>query len=185
MTKKQAKTNTKREKGSFLKDLLIILLSAIAIATFLKLFIVDSRVVPSSSMYPTIQIGDRIILNKLAYIGSLEPERGDIIVCKPPAELNSRYDLVKRVIGLPGETLEIKNGSVYINGEAIEEDYLNEEPIYTYNQIQIPEDCYFLLGDNRNQSLDSHYWSDPFINIKDIKGKVVGCYWPISDIGAL
>ena len=185
MTNKQAKGNSKQKKGSFLKDMLIILLSAIAIATFLKLFIVDSRVVPSSSMYPTIQIGDRIILNKLAYLGSLEPERGDIIVCKPPAELNSRYDLVKRIIGLPGETLEVKNGLVYINGEPIEEDYLNEVPIYTYNQILIPDDCYFLLGDNRNQSLDSHYWADPFIDISDIKGKVVGCYWPISEIGAL
>ncbi|MEG1536866.1 MAG: signal peptidase I [Clostridiales bacterium] len=173
------------KKNSFLKDMIVIFLSALVIAMVLKLFIVDSRVVPTGSMYPTIEMQDRVILNKLAYIGEKIPQRGDIVVFTAPAEMNSRFDFVKRVIGLPGETLEIKDNAVYINGEALVEDYIYEAPLYTYGPVTVPEDCYFMMGDNRNSSLDSHYWQDPFINEKAIKGKVVCRYWPISQIGVL
>ncbi len=173
------------KKSSFIKETLKVFVLALAIAIVLKLFIVDSRVVPTSSMYPTIEEQDRIVLNKLAYLGDSTPQRGDIVVFNPPEELNSPYDLVKRVIGLPGETLEVKDGAVYIDGQALVEDYIFEAPNYTYGPVTIPEDCYFMMGDNRNHSLDSHYWQDPFVHEDEIKGKVVFRYWPLSSLGVL
>ncbi|MCR4962720.1 MAG: signal peptidase I [Firmicutes bacterium] len=172
-------------KGSFLKETAKVFAMALVIAIVLKMFIVDSRVVPSSSMYPTIEEQDRIVLNKLAYVGDRAPQRGDIVVFKAPEELDSPYDLVKRVIGLPGEMLEVKDGAVYIDGEALQEGYVFEAPGYAYGPVTVPENCYFMMGDNRNHSLDSHYWEEPFVPEQEIKGKVVLRYWPFSSFGVL
>lgn len=179
---KNSSANSK--STSWLRELLIIVISAVVLALLLKSFIVDSRMIPSTSMVPTLEVGDRVVLNKLAYLGNKEPERGDIIVFEPPAELNETYDLIKRVIGLPGETVYISGGVVYIDGEALEEDYLAEEPDYEYGPVLVPDDCYFMLGDNRNLSRDSHMWNDPFIHVDTIKGRSSLRYWPISRIGA-
>ena len=93
--------------------------------------------------------------------------------------------MVKRVIGLPGDTLEVKDGLVYINGVALEEDYILEAPDYSYGPVTIPQGQYFMLGDNRNNSKDSHMWNYPFIDREAIIGKAIFCYWPISRIGVL
>lgn len=177
----------KKEKsvGSVIKDFLWIILIAVAISVVLKTFVVDSRVIPSLSMYPTIQVGDRVILNKLAYIGDRALQRGDIVVFYPPAELNSKDDLIKRVIGLPGETLQIIDGVVYINGEPLDESYVYGTPDYDYATVTIPDDCYFMMGDNRNESLDSHLWKNPFIENEDIRGRAVFVYWPLNRMGIL
>jgi len=171
--------------AAFIKEFVIIVGSALLIAFVLKSFIIDSRIIPTLSMYPTVDAGDRILINKLAYIGDRTPQRGDIVVFEPPAELNTKDDLLKRIIGLPGDIIEVKNSKVYINDEAFHEYYLAEEPNYTYGPVTVPDGCYFMMGDNRNHSLDSHAWSNPFITEDDIKGKSLLIYWPLSNFGAL
>jgi signal peptidase I len=180
--------NKQSEKRGFwagVKEILVIFVCAIILAALIKSFIIDSRVIPTTSMVPTIEVGDRVIMWRLAYTFNNEPQRGDIIVFTPPAELNETSDLIKRVIGLPGETVEVKDGYVYINGEALEEDYLKEQPTYTYGPVTVPEDSYFIMGDNRNVSVDSHMWLNPFLSEDEIKGKVIFRYWPLSRIGGL
>jgi len=167
---------------NFIKEFVIIVGMAVVLAFLLKSYVIDSRVVPSSSMYPTVQIGDRFIISKLAYIRS-DPGRGDIICFDPPPEMPRKDELLKRVIGLPGETLEVRDGRVYIDGKGLVEPYLAEKPRYNYGPIEIPEDCYFMMGDNRNLSTDSHLWNNPFIHKAAIEGKVLFRYWPLNRFG--
>lgn len=181
-----AEKNKKPQSAkSWFKDIIIILVCAIALAVLIKTFLVDTRAIPTGSMVPTIEVGDKVILWRLAYAFDSQPQRGDIVVFSPPAELNEKSDLIKRVIGLPGDTLEIKDGYVYINGEQLTEGYLNEPPHYAYGPVTVPENSYFMMGDNRNNSIDSHAWLNPFITDDDIKGRAVCCYWPLSRIGGL
>ena len=186
-----AKTAQKEQQGkrtmwAWVKEILIIFICALAIAVLIKSFLIDSRVVPSSSMYPTIEIGDRVLMWRLAYAFGGEPERGDIVVFEAPEELHESSDLIKRVMGLPGETIEIKDGTVYIDGEALaEDDYQHATPTYDYGPVTVPQDCYFMMGDNRNKSVDSHEWNDPFISADDIKGKAIFRYWPFSRMGGI
>ncbi|MCM8785741.1 MAG: signal peptidase I [Candidatus Omnitrophica bacterium] len=126
----------------------------------------------SSSMEPTLNIGDKII--------SLKPDkikRKDIVVLLSPA--GKKEILVKRVIGLPEERIKIENGYVYINGEKIEEEYIKEKPDYSVEETLIPSDCYFLLGDNRNESEDSKDWGPVQENL--IIGKVIILYSPLKN----
>lgn len=188
--KKSAPSAKEAPKGKsgiwpFIKDMLIIIVCAFILSLLIKSLIIDSREIPSTSMVPTIQVGDRIVLWRLAYIFSNEPERGDIIVLEPPAELNETQDLVKRVIGLPGEEVEITDGYVYINGEALEEDYLEVHPNYTFGPVTVPDASYLVLGDNRDISVDSHMWLNPFLPEENVKGKAIYRYWPLSRIGGL
>ncbi|MCD8217339.1 MAG: signal peptidase I [Clostridiales bacterium] len=139
---------------------------AIAIAAVLVItrFIIINANVPSGSMETTIMTNDRLIGFRFSYWFD-DPERGDIILFHYPVDESVIY--IKRVIGLPGETVEIRNGQVYINGSdtPLEEDYLPEE-WYQANDgyyFEIPEDCYFVLGDNRNNSADSRYWAEEAI----------------------
>ncbi|HDD64614.1 MAG TPA: signal peptidase I [Firmicutes bacterium] len=124
----------------------------------------------SSSMSPTLIINDRVMAIK-----SSNFKRKDIVAIKDPTGRNEI--LIKRIIGLPGENITVKNGYVYINGERLEEPYIKEKPIYTLS-IKIPPDCYFLLGDNRNNSEDSSTWGP--VKKEMIVGKVICCYWPIK-----
>ena len=132
---------------------------AFALALFINGFIIVNANVPTGSMQNTIQPGDRLIGNRLAYLKE-GPRRGDIIIFKYPVDESEIY--IKRVIGLPGETLEIKKAKVYINGssEPLKEDYLKDEWTVASDGLilTIPEDCYFVMGDNRNNSADGRYW---------------------------
>ena len=179
--------DSKKNRGvwGFIKETVIIIVSALIIAMLLQTFIVDSRIVPTLSMYPTIDSGNRVIVNKLAYVGSRTPQRGDIVVFKAPEELDTTDDLLKRVIGLPGDTIEVKDGYVSINGIALEENYLEEKPQYTFGPVTVPDGEYFMLGDNRNNSVDSHRWTDHFVPESDIIGKVVWRYWPLDEMSLL
>jgi signal peptidase I len=123
------------------------------------------------SMLPTLTEGEYIIINKLSYYLE-EPERGDIIVLQFPND-RSR-DFIKRVIGLPGDLVEVDNGEVRVNGETLQEPYINDKPTYT-GSWTVPEGKYFVLGDNRNNSSDSHNWS--FLPREDIVGKAWIIYW--------
>lgn len=164
-------------------DWLKVLLVAVAVALFVNYVVVINSTVPTGSMEPTIMAGSRMIGLRLSYIFS-EPERGDIVVFKYPDDTSQNY--VKRIIGLPGETVEIIGGVTYIDGEALEEDYLAETPNeLDFGPYVVPEGCYFMMGDNRNNSNDSRYWVNKFVPEDYIIGKALFCYWPLSDIGVL
>ena len=142
----------------------------ILLQTTVKSFIVDGL-----SMEDSVHDGQRLLIinDEIAYAFD-EPERGDVIVFHPPG--NRRGDYIKRIIGLPGDTVEIKMGSVYVNGTKLEEPYIKDPPNYTYPLTKVPEDNYFVLGDNRNVSNDSHSgWMLPRQNII---GKVWLSIWP-------
>jgi signal peptidase I len=129
------------------------------------------------SMLPTLTEGEYIIINKLSYYLE-EPERGDIIVLQFPND-RSR-DFIKRVIGLPGDLVQVDNGEVRVNGVLLQEPYINDKPSYT-GSWTVPEDEYFVLGDNRNNSSDSHNWS--FLPREDIVGKAWIIYWEPENWG--
>jgi signal peptidase I len=160
---------------------------AVAVALLTRAFVVQTYYIPSASMYPTLHVGDRIVVNKLSYhlhgVG-----RGDMIVFKgPPAEAtrcaSSSSDLVKRVIGLPGETISAKNGDVYIEGKQLSEPWLPKIPSsYTsaFAPVHVPQGQYFVMGDNRVESCDSRFWG--FVPQSNIIGKVVMRIWPLSRI---
>ena len=131
------------------------------------------------SMLPTLHEGEYVIINKLSY--SLEdPHRGDIIVLHFPND-RSR-DFIKRVVGVPGDRVEVSNGVVKVNGITLDEPYINAEPSYT-GSWDVPEDQYFVLGDNRNNSSDSHNWS--FLPREDIVGKAWVTYWGPENWGLI
>lgn len=174
--------NTGNVKSLFLEFAGIL---ALAIAIFLLVQVFATKaIVDGSSMEPNLSHGQKILVNKVAYLFS-GPDRGDIIIFNPP--VLSENDYIKRVIGLPGEFVEIKNGTVYIhqdNGNIItldESAYIYDRPNYTYTSDVIPENHYFVLGDNRNNSGDSHY--DWFVSRSDIVGKAWFSYSPLSDFG--
>ncbi len=152
---------------------------ALVLAFFINSVIIVNATVPTGSMENTIMPKDRIIAFRLSYMLD-EPERGDIVVFKYPDDPEQKTLYVKRVIGLPGDTVEVKNGGVYINGaaEPLEEDYLKEEPMGTFGPYVVPEDSYFMMGDNRNNSLDSRYWENKFVEEDKILGKVFLRYFP-------
>lgn len=160
---------------AFLKEALITLGLALVIY-FLLQFVVQFKPVSGSSMEPTFaEKGDRVIISRVLYLFH-EPERGDIITFKPP--FKSSRDYIKRVIGLPGETVEIKKGKVYIDGQLLDEPYIIESFTYSEEAVTIPEDFYYVLGDNRDNSSDSHIWG--MLPKENIVGKVWFCYWPPS-----
>ena len=182
---RKAKRQERRERRPVLYDLLDwvrIIVIAVAAAMFLNYFVVINSRVPSGSMEPTIETGSRMIGLRLSYIFD-EPERGDIIIFKYPDDESVYY--VKRVIGLPGETVEIKDGFVYIDGQILEEDYLSVTTEGDFGPYEVPEGCYFVLGDNRNNSHDSRYWTNTYVPEENIVGKALFCYWPLDNIGIL
>lgn len=151
-----------------------------AIVLYFMIDAVVGRVrVENISMQPTLHQDQFLLVNKLAYrLGSFE--RGDIIIFHFPGD--PREDYIKRVIGLPGESVEVKDGYVYVNGQKLEEPYIAAQPNYL-KSYQVPEDGLFVLGDNRNQSSDSHMWG--YVPTQNVVGKALIVYWPLKELKIL
>lgn len=163
-----------------LKEIFEIIVIAAILATIMRTTVIEARVIPSGSMIPTIQISDRVLVNKFLYYFK-QPQRGDIIVFKPPEKLAQKDDFIKRVIGLPGDTVEVHDGRVFVNGDALTEPYIAEPPAYSYGPIKVPQGCLFVMGDNRNQSFDSHLWeSGVWLKLDHVKGKAFAIFWPLN-----
>lgn len=162
-------------------DFFIPIVAAIIISIILKTFVFANAIVPTESMVNTIHANDRIIASRLSYIVS-DPERYDIIIFKYPDDEEQCF--VKRIIGLPGETVDIVNGIVYItttDGETIQADdsfVTNCVPAGDFGPFVVPEDCYFTLGDNRNSSWDSRFWENKYVHKEKILGQVKFRYYP-------
>ena len=145
-------------------------------------FVIANSRIPTGSMENTIMSHSRVIGSRLSYIKD-DPERGDIVIFRYPD--NEKVYYVKRVIGLPGETVEVKDGKVYINGSdtPLDEPYLPEPMEGSYGPYEVPEGCYFMMGDNRNNSLDARFWDNKFVAKNKIVAKVLFCYYPFNRIG--
>lgn len=208
---------------------------ALIVAFFVNNVIITNSYIPTPSMESNLPVGSRLFGFRLNYIFS-KPKRGDVVIfdygfecknckkmyqkndenecyfCHTPNKGNKKIHFIKRVVGLPGDHIEIKEdyaadtelfrvmkfqdpnikvpcGHVYINGEQYKEDYLNEPMIvnsfYKPVDVEVPEDCYFLLGDNRNNSEDARFWPNKFVSKKDIEAKAYIIYWPLNRIGII
>jgi signal peptidase I len=173
----------RRRRRRALLEWVIVLVVALGVAVVMRTFVVQTFYIPSGSMEPTLNIGDRILVDKLSY--HLHPvHRGDIVVfAKPPNEQLEPgiNDLVKRVIGLPGESISGANGQVYINGKPLAEPWLPKGVVTSnFGPIKIPKNDYFVMGDNRGFSEDSRVFGP--ISGSLIVGRVVFRIWPLSHI---
>lgn len=179
-----------------------VIAGAVVVALVVRTFLFTTFWIPSGSMEPTLMGGDRrdrVVVNRLAYQWG-EPERGDIIVFKVPEgepvtalaggqEVN---DLIKRVIGLPGETITLEDGQVYVDGELLDEPYLREgtrtDPAPgrpERDTFEVPEDAVFVMGDNRTNSHDARAWEHPWVPEEDIVGEAFLRIWPLGEIGGI
>lgn len=166
-----------------IKEFLQSLVIAGILAFFIITFIAQSFVVDGRSMEPTLKDGERLFVNKFIYRFH-PPERGDIIVFTPQGANNKKY--IKRVIGLPGDTILVKDGKTYLNGEPIQENYIKESMKGTYGPYQVPEESVFVMGDNRNHSADSRFPGIVgFVNYDSISGKAFWVYWPLTGMRIL
>lgn len=166
----------KSEASEWVKSIVI----AIILAVIIKLFFFDFVMVKGSSMYPTLEDKDRLIVNKIEYLVG-EPDYGEIVILKA----TQTKDYVKRVIAKGGDTIEIKNQVVYLNGQALEEAYVNPKPYEDFALVTVPEGKYFVMGDNRANSSDSRYQSLGFVEEDAIIGHVFFRFWPFSKFGSV
>ena len=159
---------------------------AIALALALKNYVIINATVPTGSMEHTIEPGDDLFGLRLTYRFT-DVKRGDIIIFRFPDDESQKY--VKRVIGLPGETVSIREGKVYIDDSdtPLEEPYLKENWVQAAGpmEFEVPAGCYFVMGDNRNDSYDSRYWSNTYVSTEEIIGKAYMIYYPFTRFGSL
>ena len=179
--KKQPAQSMWKELWDYAKIIIVVFVIAFLLGHFVY---INARV-PSGSMEQTIMTGDRVFGNRLAY-KTKDPERFDIVIFKYPDDPSQLF--VKRVIGLPGETVNIVDGKVYINDSGRNHwmtvsvrKHLRE----VSEQYEVPEGCYFMLGDNRNHSMDSRYWMNTFVEKDAIEAEVAIRYWPLNKIGTV
>ncbi len=178
---------SEKQQNPWIEGLQTIGLS-IVLALGIRQFVAEARYIPSGSMKPTLQINDRLVVEKISYRFN-PPERGDIIVFQAPQSAldavgsTSKDAYIKRVIGLPGETIEVKNGKVFIEGKALTENYIQSPPTYIWGPKVVPADQYLVLGDNRNGSSDGHVWG--FLPKESIIGRAAVRFWPPTRIGGL
>ena len=173
-------SNTKL--GEELKDWIISILIAIVLAFFIRYFIVELYMVEGPSMRPTLVNGERLIVNKFIYRFKA-PERGEVLVFRYPRDPSR--DFIKRVIAVAGDTVEIKDGRVFLNGQLLNEPYILERIKGSYPIATVPEGHIYVMGDNRNNSEDSRFKDVGFVPLELIKGKAVTVFWPLDHIKTL
>lgn len=173
-----------RDENPWLEGLKTVGLSAI-LAVGIRQFVAEARYIPSESMLPTLKVNDRLIVDKVSYHLN-KPQRGDIVVFNPTKALedqNFHDAFIKRVIGLPGDRVAVRGGKVIINDQPLRENYIQERPQYELETVTVPNDSYMVLGDNRNNSYDSHYWG--FVPKEKIIGRAVVRFWPFDRLGGI
>ena len=177
--------------GNQVRENVQILAIALSLALLIRIFVAEPRYIPSDSMLPTLQVGDRLIVEKISYRFH-PPAKGDIIVFEPPAPLQTQLQLqgyakdqafIKRTIGEPGQEVSVKNGKVYINQKLLDEKYIAEPPNYQWGPKQVPQNELFVMGDNRNNSNDSHIWG--FLPKENVIGRAFFRFWPLNRIGII
>ena len=173
------------------------LVTAVILALFIRTFVVQAFKIPTGSMEPNLLVGDHLLVNKFVFAPTLHPaervllpirsiQRGDVVVFKFPEE--PERDFIKRVIGLPGDTIELRNRQLFVNGTQVEEPYAHylfpigeghDSPSYDvrerYGPVTVPDGHYFMMGDNRDNSQDSRYWG--FLPQHYVKGRALTIYW--------
>jgi signal peptidase I len=193
-TEKTAETESEYPKKGALRENIEAILVAIVIALFIRTFVVQAFKIPSGSMKQTLQIGDHILVNKFIYgvkipylretiIPLKKPDRGDIVVFKYPVDPNK--DFIKRVIGIPGDEVEIRDKKLYVNQKWVNHDYgvytdsrilsASVRPRDNFGPVTVPEQSLFVMGDNRDESFDSRFWG--FVDYKALNGKAFIIYW--------
>lgn len=166
--------------GAWARDIAI----SVVIALLVILFLYQPVKVEGTSMMPSLTDQERIFINKFVYrLGLGEVERGDTVVFWFPGDPSKSY--IKRVVGLPGDRVEIRAGAVYVNGRALQEPYVPEEfrDLGTYPLVVVPEERYYVLGDHRSSSNDSRIWGP--VPKEAIYGKAVFVYWPLDKLGVV
>ncbi|MGB3491539.1 MAG: signal peptidase I [Elainellaceae cyanobacterium] len=212
-TNLQANKANEPEPENFFAEFAKILLLSIVLALGIRHFVAEARFIPSGSMLPTLEIDDRLIVEKMTY-RFRDPERGDIVVFHPPdcavkgqlsfdgnaaialenaddpaaererlIERAKRDAFIKRIVALPGETVEVHDGYVYIDGQKLVETYIEEAPNYRLKPTVVPEGSYLVFGDNRNNSYDGHMWG--FLPREEFIGRASVRIWPLGRLGAL
>lgn len=200
-----SETNTKlkvkkEKKISKFAETIETVIIALILAIFIRATVAEARYIPSESMVPTLLVQDRLVVEKISnYTG--KPTRGEILVFYPPFGGNDsdanfvsgtlkwlgftkNVAYIKRVIGLPGETVEVKQGTVFIDGKPLDESgYIKEKPYYDMPAVKLADDELFMFGDNRNNSMDSHVWGP--LPMKNVIGHAVLRFWPPTRIGTI
>jgi signal peptidase I len=173
---------SKKSGGGVLEFLIILLVSFVLVFGFVRPFVVEAFWIPSASMVPTLKYGDRVLVNKFIYRFT-EPQRGDIIVFKSVE--GDGQDLIKRVVGVPGDEIAVRGGKLFVNGESQKEPYVNKKyPDRSfYAPTTVPKDHVFAMGDNRANSQDSRIFGP--VPEKNIEGEAFLRFWPPDRIGGL
>ncbi|CQR71432.1 Signal peptidase I T [Sporomusa ovata DSM 2662] len=171
-------SNTSEE----IKDWVISIIIAILLAFFIRYFIVELYMVEGPSMRPTLVDGERLVVNKFIYRFKT-PERGEVLVFRYPRDPSR--DFIKRVIAVAGDTVEIKDGRVFLNGQLLNEPYILERIKGSYPVATVPQGHIYVMGDNRNNSEDSRFKDVGFVPLELIKGKAVTIFWPLDHIKTL
>lgn len=164
------------------KSWIVSITSAVLVAVLIRYFIVELYVVDGPSMQPTLQDGERLVVNKFIYHWR-DPMRSEVVIFRYPRD-HSR-DFIKRVIAVGGDTIEIKDGHVFVNDALVNEDYIAEKTRTEYPKQTVPEGTLFVCGDNRRNSLDSRFPDVGFVPLELVKGKAALIFWPIDDLAAL
>jgi signal peptidase I len=164
-----------------------LLVIALLLALLIRTFIAEPRYIPSDSMLPTLSIGDRLVVEKVSYYFR-PPATGDIVVFEPPdpllaAGFTPDQALIKRVIAQPGQTVKVEAGTVFLDDRPLQENYIAEPPSYQMQTVVVPEHTVFVMGDNRNNSNDSHVWG--FLPEDKIIGRAVYRFFPFDRVGSV
>ncbi|NCO75422.1 MAG: signal peptidase I [Cyanobacteria bacterium] len=181
------KVNVVNQEENFWLEIFKTVAMAVVLSFGIRTFVAEARYIPSSSMEPTLLINDRLIVEKMSYRFN-EPKRGDVVVFNVTDKLReenfqANEAFIKRIIGLPGDEVMVKNGKVIVNNEMLKENYIKEKPDYNFGPVTVPENQYLVLGDNRNNSYDSHYWG--FVPREKFIGRASLRFWPPQRVGLI